>query len=102
MSFILNHKKHLVKICGFWIFYSFIVLCLLGWGSSENGMILYSLYFGWPYFVLLFELLKLISIKIKFRMFIPSVSMIFIIILFIYNYQGISELLRFAFTYYPS
>ena len=101
VSFILNHKNYLIKISGFWVCFSFFVLCLLGWGSSENGMILYSLYFGWAFFVLLFQFLKWLSLNIKFRMFVPMMSIISIIILFIYNYQGISELLKFAFSNYP-
>ena len=101
VSFIINKKNTLTKISGFWICFSIIVLIVVGWGSLENGMILYSLYFGWAFLVLLFQLIEWVSKKLKFELFTMIVSGIVIILLGILNYQGITELLNFAFTYYP-
>ena len=101
VSFIINKKNTLTKISGFWVCFSIILLVVVGWGSLENGMILYSLYFGWAFLVLLFQLIEWVSKKLKFELFTTIVSGTAIILLGILNYQGITELLNFAFTYYP-
>lgn len=44
-------QKRLVRFCAVWMAFSFVLLCLLGWGSAENGMILYTLYFGWAFLI---------------------------------------------------
>lgn len=101
VSFIVNRKNMLTKISALWVCFSVILLCIVGWGSAENGMILYSLYFGWAFIVLLFQLVNWCSEKMKFKYFTPIISSIAIIALALLNYQGIRALLSFAFTYYP-
>ena len=101
VSFIVNRKNMLTKISALWVCFSVILLCIVGWGSAENGMILYSLYFGWAFIILLFQLVNWCSKKMKFKYFTPIISSIAIIALALLNYQGIRALLSFAFTYYP-
>lgn len=101
VSFIVNRKSMLTKISALWVCFSVLLLCIVGWGSAENGMILYSLYFGWAFIVLIFQLINWCSEKMNFKYFTPIISSIAIITLAIFNYQGIRDLLSFAFTYYP-
>ena len=101
VNFILNRKHVLTKISALWVGFSALLLCVVGWGSAENGMILYSLYFGWAFIVLLFQLMNWCSEKLRFKYLTPIICSIAIIIIAIFNYQGIKDLLSFAFTYYP-
>lgn len=101
VSFILNRKNMLTKISALWVCFSVLLLCIVGWGSAENGMILYSLYFGWAFIVLLFQLINWCSEKLRFKYLTPIICSIVIITIAIINYQGIRDLLSFAFTYYP-
>ena len=101
VSFIVNRKNMLTKISALWVCFSVILLCIVGWGSAENGMILYSLYFGWAFIVLLFQLVNWCSEKLRFKHLTPIICSVAIIIIAILNYQGIRDLLSFAFTYYP-
>ena len=101
VSFIVNRKKLLTRISAFWVCFSVLLLCIVGWGSAENGMILYSLYFGWAFIVLLFQLINWCSEKLRFKYLTPIICSIIIITISIINYQGIRDLLSFAFTYYP-
>ncbi|MCR4614953.1 MAG: hypothetical protein K5756_02240 [Clostridiales bacterium] len=101
VSFIVNRKEPLAGISALWICFSGILLWAVGWGSVENGMILYSLYFGWAFLVLLFRLSERIADKLKFKYFTPVVCGAAIIALAAANYRGISEILEFAFKYYP-
>ena len=100
-GFIVNRKNTITIISALWVCFSVILLCIAGWGSPENGMILYSLYFGWAYIVLLFQLIHWCSKKLRFKYLTPIISSIAIITIAIINYQGIRDLLSFALTYYP-
>ena len=88
-------------MAGAWIGFSVFILLIVGWGSPENGMLLYSLYFSWAFIVLLFMLLQWISEKLNIKLFIPVVSFVIAVLLIVYNYRGMEDLLSFAITYYP-
>ena len=53
LGFVLNRRERLAQLSAAWVLVSFGVLCVVGWGASENGMVLYTLYFGWAFFCLL-------------------------------------------------
>ncbi len=96
ISFIINRKKIIAKISFLWIVYSFIILCLIGWGTKENSLILYSLYFFWAYIVLIFMLINNIkNIKIK-----KITYLVIIIIMLFINIKEFINLLMFCLTHY--
>ena len=101
ISFFINRNKILTRLAGFWMLFSFILLCFFGWGAEENGMVLYTLYFGWAFLVLLFQLISWISEKTSYKSVIPITGGLLIIVLCIINYHGIKEMLDFAFEYWP-
>lgn len=97
ISFILNRKLKMAKISILWILFSFIILCLKGWGTPENGLILYSLYFAFAYYVLYFLLIKkLFKNKILFK----CVMTFSIILILFFNIMEIINIFEFAFKYY--
>lgn len=101
ISFIVNRKNKLSQIAGAWILYSIVILCVFGWGTAENGLILYALYFGWAIWVLLFQLMEAIEKKWKLKFLIPIISVILTVILVQVNFNGIRDLVSFAIKYYP-
>ncbi len=101
VSFLVNRKNIMSKISILWVTFSALLLCVVGWGSAENGMILYSLYFGWAFVVLIFQLLEWLSKKLKLKFITPIISCLIVVTLLLFNYQGFRNLLTFAFTYYP-
>lgn len=96
-----NRKKRIVQVVGFWFIFSILLLVLVGWGTSENGLILYSLYFGWPFALVIFDSLDKIGEKINSKYFLYVVMLIIIIIMLIKNVFGIREIVDFAKAYYP-
>lgn len=70
ISVILNRKNKMAIISGLWILFSFILLCVAGWGTAENGLILYSLYFSWAFIVLLYLLIDKIIKNSKVKIFV--------------------------------
>lgn len=54
VSVFLNRRNRMVVVSFLWVIFSFLILCVLGWGTMENGLILYSLYFSWAYGTLVY------------------------------------------------
>ena len=97
IGFYINRKNTMARISLFWIIFSFIVLCVVGWGAQENGMILYSLYFSWAYLILIFKFFQSISINRKMYNIIFG---IFILIMFVWNFYELCNIISFAIKYY--
>ena len=101
LSFIIHRKERAVRIAGAWAGFSMLLLLIVGWGAPENGMILYTLYFGWAFLVLLFRLADGLAAKTKLPFLTPLVSCTIVALLGWLNLCGIGKLLAFAITNYP-
>ena len=55
-GFLFNRRDDRALLCFNWMLFSLVLLLLIGWGSPENGMILYSLYFQWTFSALVWLL----------------------------------------------
>ena len=101
LSVIIHRKERAVRIAGAWAGFSMLLLLIVGWGAPENGMILYTLYFGWAFLVLLFRLVDGLAAKTKLPFLTPLVSCTIVALLGWLNLCGIGKLLAFAITNYP-
>lgn len=99
ISFILNMKNNIAKASGFWFLFSFILLIILGWGSSENGMLLYSLYFDWSIYSLIILMIEKIPAKLNIAKY--SIYLLILMTLVVFNVRGLVELIEFGQQYYP-
>lgn len=84
-----------------WIGFSVIMLFGLGWGTKENGLILYALYFGWAFLVLLFQLVEKIGEKLNLRFLVPAATVVCAVLLAAINIPAIADLIQFAIQHYP-
>lgn len=101
ISAILNRKKSsLFAIV--WVGFSIVMLLGLGWGTKENGLILYALYFGWAFLLLIFQLFEWFETKLKVRWLVPLASGICSMILLIINVPAIIQMIDFATMYFPT
>ena len=98
-SAIINRENKACRAAGLWVGFSFLVLFLLGWGTQENGLILYSLYFGWAVWVLLFALLQKLETRIPRLTLLAGIPIV--MILAAVNLPALGRLVRFALLYYP-
>ena len=102
ISFLWNRKDRSSRVAAFWVVFSGVMLLVLGWGTGENGLILYALYFGWAFLVLLFQLVE----KLESTLHIPYFTVICSIAasfgLLLVNIPAILEMIRFAIEYYPA
>ena len=100
LGFWLNRKDGTARLAGFWLVFSFLLLFGMGWGTQENGLILYSLYFGWAILLLLFRLGQALTAKLpQLR---PVLYAVCLAVLVWQNLPAMSRLLSFAIQNYPA
>ena len=100
-AFFVTRRELISKLALTWVIYSFVVLVIIGWGTSENGLNLYSLYFGWPFYVLIFNLMKAAEVKLKTKILIPVSTAVLSCALLFYNIPAVLEMVIFAINAYP-
>ena len=101
VSFIINRKKTIAKISFGWLIFSFIILCVIGWGTAENGLIIYGAYFSWAYFILIYLLLE--NILERHKKLESIVFLLIFIALAYFNFfadGGLIDIIRFGKQYY--
>lgn len=98
IGFILTRRELLSKIAILWVVFSFLILFVVGWGTAENGLILYVLYFAWAYLILLYQFIKNIIPNAAIRNVILGISGVS---MFIYNIHELITIVQFGITYYP-
>ena len=102
ISAIWNRKNTSSRVAAFWVVFSGIMLLILGWGTDENGLILYSLYFGWAFLVLLFQLVDKICEVLKLKPLVYVCAAAAAVGLLTVNIPAIMEMIRFAIECYPA
>jgi hypothetical protein len=101
VSAVLNREKKSAQMAVLWVGLSAVMLLILGWGTKENGLILYALYFGWAFVVLLYLLVESIAVQLKAAFLAPVICMAGAIALAMTNLPAISEMVQFAAAYFP-
>jgi hypothetical protein len=86
---------------GWWCAFSAILLVGLGWGTAENGLILYGLYFSWAFYVLLRQALVWPLEQAKLTRWQTGLDAVLAAVLLVLNVPGMAALLRFAVSNYP-
>jgi hypothetical protein len=94
-----NYKDRFTQICLGWVLFSFLLLCVLGLGTAENGLILYSLYFFWAFLSLVFIAISKV-VKRTPKLMIAFFTSIIIFLLAL-NIPAVLEVIKFGITYYP-
>ncbi|MEN6595790.1 MAG: hypothetical protein ABFC31_12675 [Clostridiaceae bacterium] len=99
VGFALNRKSRLARVSLGWAAFSFVLLCLIGWGTAENGLVLYTLYFSWAYLVLAY--LALDAALKKWKTVQSVVSIAAVTALLAVNAANIINIILFGIRYYP-
>ena len=102
VSAIWNRDKKSSLVAIGWVGFSAVILLLLGWGTTENGLVLYTLYFGWAFLMLLFQLVEKLESKLNTRFILPALSICAAVALAIINISSIKEMVHFAISYFPA
>ena len=98
-GFVVNRKRVFAQICAGWAAFSLLLLCVVGWGTSENGLVLYTLYFGWAFVALIVMLIT--RVLEKWRAAQIGAFSVAALALLVVNAQSIAALVRFGLENYP-
>ena len=101
VSAVINWEKISSRLAFTWIVLSFLLLCVLGWGTSENGLILYSLYFYWAFFMLIYQFIASIEELIHVKFLIPLYFSANLYMFLMINLPAMKKLVDFTMRYYP-
>jgi hypothetical protein len=99
-GFALNRRSRLARVSFGWVMFSFVLLGLVGWGTAENGLVLYTLYFSWAYLVLAF--LALTTLTKKWRAAQAVVLGGVAATMLVFNAVKILQIILFGIRYYPA
>ena len=102
VALIVTRKDKISRFAGVWILISAVILIVVGWGTFENGLVLYTLYFGWAYLVLIMNLLKWADSKYRTKFITPLFTMAAMICMLIVNIPALKNLMDFAVTEFPA
>lgn len=97
-GFALTYKEWISKAAMSWVCFSVLILFIIGWGTAENGLLLYALYFAWAYVVLIYQLLKKVMKNPVLR---NGMLAGLAITMLIRNIYEIIQIYQFGVTYYP-
>lgn len=92
--------KRFSRICGAWIGFSLLLLGIVGWGTIDNGLMLYSLYFGWAYVAMCFQLVD--HLLQKWRPVKLAVLGAVFALMAVVNFAALREVLLFAAQFFPA
>ena len=101
VSVVLNRRKKSALLFGGWAGFSVAVLLVLGWGTAENGLLLYALYFGWAFLALLFQLVQWLEDRLHVKFLVPLFSAVCALAMLAVNIPAMREMISFAITNYP-
>lgn len=100
VSAVLNRKDPFCRSCAWWAFVSFLVTCLAGWGTADNELVLYALYFGWAHICLLYKLAERTA-RGNGKTLAAACAAAGAAMLAV-NVPGLSGMFRFLAEYYPA
>ena len=100
VSFIWNRKDRFTQYAGWWVLVSILILLGLGWGTHENGLVIYGLHFGWAYIALIYKLIE--RIFAKYGKILSAACGVVSGIMMWRNIEGLSVLFGFLEKYYPA
>ena len=102
VSAVVNRRQLLCRIAAAWVAFSFVLLCVIGWGTAENILVLYSLYFSWAFAVLLFALVKSAAQAVRIPALFPVVCLATALLLLTKNAPDIARLIAFGAAHFPT
>lgn len=104
LGVIVSGKERFSRVCGGWMAFSFLLLGIVGWGTVDNGLMLYSLYFGWAFISMAFRFVEwlLNGLLPKFRVLRYAVMLAALIPVSVINVNALREVLIFATQFYPA
>lgn len=100
LGVIVSRKERFSRICGAWMAFSLLLLGIVGWGTIDNGLMLYTLYFGWAFVAMCFRFAEHVlrehrGIKIAILLGVIAITVV-------WNITALKQVLVFATQFFPA
>ena len=96
---LISPRERFTRLCAVWIGFSFLLLGIVGWGTIDNGLMLYSLYFGWAFAAMAFRLADRALAKARPLKLVLMLALI--LAMCVVNVYALRNVLIFGSQYYP-
>ena len=97
---IAGRRERLSRYCGAWIAFALLLLGIVGWGTIDNGLMLYSLYFGWAFAAMTFQLIDRVFSRVRpLKLVVMALLAMGLVSL---NVNALHEVLVFGTRVYPT
>ena len=97
---IVRRRERFARICGVWMGFSLVLLGIVGWGTIDNGLMLYTLYFGWAFLAMGFSFLDFLLSR--WRTAEIGLVLVLILVVGLYNVNALKAVLVFATQFFPA
>lgn len=97
---LVKREKRFSKICAGWMGFSLLLLGIVGWGTIDNGLMLYSLYFSWAYVAMCFQFVDHVLSRLRPAK-LTVLGLIFVVTAIV-NFAALKEVLLFAAQFFPA
>lgn len=104
LGVIVSRKDRFSRICAGWMAFSLLLLGIVGWGTIDNGLMLYSLYFGWAFISMAYRFFDWLLRKLfpKLQAFRYGLTLCVLVTVSVINACALREVLIFATQFYPT
>ena len=99
-GFLVSRKEKFSRWCAVWAGFSFVLLGLVGWGTVDNGLMLYSLYFGWAVICLVFRFIDRLLDRIRPVKIVLLTAAV--LGMAVWNIYALRNVLIFATQFFPA
>ncbi len=98
ISYFINKKNKTTRVSFYWVIFSILLFVGLGWGTGENGLVLYTLYFSWAFIILLYQLVEVIFKKLKIEKYLNYATLCTAVVLLVVNLKYLMNIVNYLIT----
>ena len=102
LGFAVSRRETWAKVSMLWVIMSVVLLPIIGWGTAENGLILYALYFSWAFLALIYGLIRWAADRLKAGWLTWVIAIAYCIACVISWLPELLAIVDFGMTYYPA
>lgn len=95
-------RVRFARVCAGWVCFAWLLLGVAGWGTAENGLVLYVLYFAWAFVGLAALLLERLMRAVGAARWLGALYLVLALLTLCNTLPALADMLAFLHLYYPA